>query len=66
MMMGKVIEVAIKATFQNHIYTYRNELYHQKKRGAIGLTLIGVVARIVVDRWARQFKQFMSKSKVNY
>ena len=56
-MMGKILEVAIKATFQNHIYTYRNDLYYQQKGGAIGLRLTGIVARIVMDRWSRQFKE---------
>ena len=46
---GKVLEVAIKAMFSNHIYTYKNELYRQNNGGAIGLRLTGVIARIVMD-----------------
>ena len=34
---------------------YRNKYYRQKAGGAIGLRLTGVVARIVMDRWAREF-----------
>ena len=26
---GKVLEVDVRATFKNHIYTYENELYNQ-------------------------------------
>ena len=61
---AKVLEVAIKATFKNHIYTYKNELYRQNKGGAIGLRLTGVVARIVMDRWARLLKEALEKAEV--
>ena len=63
-LMGKVLEVAIKATFKNHIYLYRNELYRQKAGGAIGLRLTGIVARIVMDRWARVFSITLKEAEI--
>ena len=51
--MEKVLEVAVRATFKNHIYTYGNQLYRKRKGGAIGLRLTGIVARIVMDGWAK-------------
>ena len=63
-LFGKVLEVVITSTFKNHIYSYRNTLYKQLKGGAIGLRLTGVVARIVMDRWARMFKQELKKAEI--
>ena len=47
--------MAIRTTFGNHIYLYRNTLYRQMRGGPIGLRLTGVVARIVMDHWAKLF-----------
>ena len=63
-MVGKMLEVAIKATFKNHVYLYRNPLFRQAKGGVIGLRLTGVVARIVMDRWSRQFRTALQEAKV--
>ena len=43
-LLGKVIEVAIRTTFSNHVYLYNNKLYKQTRGGSIGLRLTGVVA----------------------
>ena len=63
-MLGKVIEEAVKVTFCNHVYTYRNRIYRQKKGGAIGLRLTGVIARIVMDTWASRFRKALKEGKV--
>ena len=64
-MIGKVIEEAIKVTFSNHTYTYRNEFYKQIKGGAIGLRLTGVVARLVMDKWATLFRKHLKEAGVS-
>ena len=51
------MEVAVKTIFKHDIYMYRNELYKQREGGAIGLRLMGVVARLVMDRWIQIFKK---------
>ena len=53
--LGKVLEIAVKTTFSNHIYLFHNRLFRQGKGGPIGLRLTGVVARLVMDSWARLF-----------
>ena len=63
-MMGKVIEIAIKASFRNHIHTFRIELYRQKKGGAIGLRLTRFIARIVMDKWVARFREALKSGKV--
>ena len=37
MVLGKVLEVCVRAIFKNHIYTYKNELYRQKNGGQLAL-----------------------------
>ena len=34
-MVGRILEEAVKVTFRNHVYTYGNKLYIQRKGGAI-------------------------------
>ena len=62
--IAKVLEVAIKTTFKNHIYSFKNELFKQEKGGAIGLRLTGVVARILMDRWAEKFIEILQSNGV--
>ena len=38
-LFGKVLEVLVKTTFANHIYSYRNQLYKQTN-GCFGLLLL--------------------------
>ena len=63
--LGKVLEVALRAPFKNHIYTYKNELFRQKRGGAIGLRLTGIVARIVMDRWSRMFLERLGQAEID-
>ena len=49
---AKIVEVVIRTTFSSHIYAFKNTTYKQKAGGAIGLRLMGVVARILMDRWS--------------
>ena len=63
-MVGRILEEAVKVTFRNHVYTYSNKLYIQRKGGAIGLRLTGVIARIVMDRWATRFRKAMKEGKL--
>ena len=55
-MIGKVLERAIIAVMGFHCYTFGGKYYKQGKGGAIGLRLTGIVARIIMDRWARKLK----------
>ena len=66
-MLGKVLEVLVCATFSNHIYSNRNELYKQLKGGAIGLRLTaGIVARIVIDQWTKIFRERLRQAEEQF
>ena len=62
--IGKVLEVAVRTTFRNHIYMYGNKLYRQLKGGPIGLRLTGVVARLVMDQWAKLFLSTLANNNI--
>ena len=64
LVLRKVLEVAMRTTFSNHIYLFYNNLFRQEKGGPIGLRLSGVVARIVMDHWARKFLHTLQTNKV--
>ena len=51
LLLSKVVQVALEATFSNHIYQCQNNLYRQCKGGGIGARITGVVARVVMDLW---------------
>ena len=59
MMFDKVLEISVKVTYKEHIYTCRNELFRPKKNGAIGMRLTWVFVGI-----ARLFLSTLDKSGV--
>ena len=55
--MGKVIEIAVKTTFKNHLYQFKGKTYIQTKGGSIRLRLTGVVAKLVMNYWNKKLKE---------
>ena len=47
--LGKVVEIAVKCTFETHFYQREGHLYRQKKGGAIGLKATGTISRIAME-----------------
>ena len=54
-MMKEVINQMVKATFNNHFYTWDGKLYKQMKGGGTGLRGTGSVARCVMDDWCEKW-----------
>ena len=50
--LAKVLSLVVKEVMENHLYQFNGTVYKQKDGGAIGLRLTGIVARLVMDRWA--------------
>ena len=48
----------------NHVYSFDGKVYKQTSGGAIGLRLTGVVARICMDRWAKELTRLLEENKV--
>ena len=49
--LGKVVEIAVKCTFETNFYQREGCLYRKKKGGAIGLKATGTIARIAMEDW---------------
>ena len=54
-LLGKAIEVMIKAGLENHVYRFHNKLRIQKTGGPIGLALTGEVADCYMLKWDVKF-----------
>ena len=62
LVLSKVLMIAIEVAFGSHIYSFHNELYRQKKGGAIGSRLTGEVCKIVMDVWISRFEKVLRSS----
>ena len=62
--MGKVIEITVRTVMKKHMFD--GKAYLQSEGGVIGLKLMGVVARIIMDRWSGTMKRRMTLNKMEY
>ena len=58
--------VCIREIMKNHMYTFDGQAYLQNECEAIVLKLTGLVARIVMDRWAGKMKMIMTLNFMEY
>ena len=56
-LLGKVVEILVKVTFENHFYKWNNNIYRQTRGGPIGLRAAQSLARIIMDFWLQECKQ---------
>ena len=47
-LMAKVIEVGVRTSFREQIYTFGDEIFHQREGGPIGSRLTMVCARLIM------------------
>ena len=59
LLIGAALEIAIEASFTNHLYTFKGRMYRQRRGGPIGSRLTMCVARVVMNSWGRIFRQRM-------
>ena len=45
-LLRSALQIALTLVMKNHVYVFENELRKQRKGGAIGLELTGLLARI--------------------
>ena len=53
-MVGEALRIGLMMVMKNHIYTFDSEVRKQRKGGAIGLQLTGVMAEIFMGWWDKQ------------
>ena len=61
---ARVIEIATRALFENHVYKFGNELYKQKEGGSIGDRWTGSAAELVMQDWAEGYEDILTKSGI--
>ena len=57
--------MSLETVFSNHIYQSSNNLYKQTTGGAIGARITGVVAHIVMDRWADGLMRKLKEAEIS-
>ena len=63
--LAEVVYIAVKTVFRNHLYQFEGVVRIQGRGGAIGGELTQIVARVVMDKWMKMFKEKMEENKVN-
>ena len=64
-LLGKLVEVAVRTTFETHFYQWGGRLYRQKKGGAIGLRATGTVAKVAMEDWLRRLHDLLLTQGAN-
>ena len=54
-MLARAMVVVIDFIMKNHLYTFDGKVYRQVSGGPIGLELTGVLARIVMIWWDKEY-----------
>ena len=60
--LGKLVENAVKMTFNSHFYKWGGKIYQQMKGGPIGLKASGSVAKIAMEIWLREYRKRLEKA----
>ena len=64
-LLSIVVRLAVINVLGNHVYSFMGKVFLQLLGGAIGLRLTSVLARIVMDSWARGFMQKIIQVNIN-
>ena len=63
-MISTALKVALKFLMKKHVYNLNNQMRKQQEGGAIGLELTGLLTRIYMIWWERQFLQTCRDNQV--
>ena len=61
---ARVIEIATRALFENHLYKFGTQVYKQLSGGSIGDRWTGAASEIVMQDWAEQYENILTRSEV--
>ena len=64
-LIAKVIEIAIRTSFSDHIYTFGGDIFHQTRGGPIESRLTMMCARLVMSWWVERAKDQMRKAEMD-
>ena len=54
-MIARSMEIAVDTIMSNHLYQFDGKVYMQNDGGPIGLEMTGVLARLVMLWWDREY-----------
>ena len=63
-MLGKALEIGVKAVMQNNVYRFADEIRVQEKGGAIGVKMTGDLAKAVMVPWDKQFVEKLARLEI--
>ena len=63
-MMVEAVRVVLKVLMETHTYEFANVIRRQRKGGAIGMEITGVVAQIFMVWWDREFKRKLQELNI--
>ena len=61
-LIGLVAEIATIVLFTNFSYKFGGKFYKQKSGGPIGVRATGAVAQLVMESWARKYREILENS----
>ena len=64
-MLVEGLRIVIPIIMKTHIYEFDGKLKMQVKGGPIGMELTGVLAKVFMVWWDKEFNRIMSKLKIN-
>ena len=60
--IARVVEVATRTLFENHMYRFGGQVYRQENGGSIGDRWTGSAAEIVMQDWSEQYQKILDNS----
>ena len=60
--IGRVVEIATRTLFQNHMFRFAGQVYKQEKGGSIGDRWTGSASEIVMQDWSNKYKNILENS----
>ena len=60
--LATVMQIAVRAVFDTHVYQFAGKLYHQQRGGPIGLRATCAIAKVVMGDWDRRLHNVMTNN----
>ena len=60
--VGRVAEIGTRVLFENFVYRFGGEVYHQQAGGPIGARVTMCAAKMVMQHWADKYHQILLRS----
>ena len=62
--MAGVLGIQIGLTYDTHFYEFNGQIYKQGGGAPTGVTPVGPMSRIIMDKWVRQMREIEEKSNL--